>query len=156
MNNGYKEIFAPEHKRAHKNGCVYEHILVAERMLGRELKDSEVVHHKDMCKTNNEESNLVVFTSVSDHTSFHNGGTMQDNGDGTFSCKVTKSICPICGLKKTREAVTCSKCRERPSKDPGKIILSKLYENESMESIGRMYGVSGNAVKKWLFKHEIR
>ena len=36
--NNYIGIYMPEHHLAGKSGCVYEHCLTAEKMLGRELK----------------------------------------------------------------------------------------------------------------------
>jgi hypothetical protein len=55
----------------------YEHILIAEEMLGRKLKyfgqghpDNEVVHHIDCDKQNNSRENLLVCTH-SYHTSLH-------------------------------------------------------------------------------------
>lgn len=38
-------IYRPEHQRAHSNGYVYEHILVAESALGKPLPVRAVVHH---------------------------------------------------------------------------------------------------------------
>ncbi len=48
-----------------------EHILIAERVLGRQLKPNEVVHHRDEDKTNNQPDNLEVMTR-SAHTLLHN------------------------------------------------------------------------------------
>lgn len=45
--NGYYMYYLPNHHLANKTGTVYEHMLVAEAMLGRELKTGEEVHHKD-------------------------------------------------------------------------------------------------------------
>jgi hypothetical protein len=47
-----------------------EHILVAERMIGRKLTKNEVVHHKDENRKNNAESNLQVMTR-GEHTKLH-------------------------------------------------------------------------------------
>ena len=49
----------------------HEHRVVAERMLGRKLKKSEVVHHIDLNKQNNDEKNLVVLPSNSEHSHLH-------------------------------------------------------------------------------------
>ena len=49
----------------------HEHRVVAERMLGRKLKKNEVVHHIDLNKQNNDESNLVVLPSNSEHSHLH-------------------------------------------------------------------------------------
>ena len=40
----------------------HEHVVVAERILGRKLRPDEVVHHIDRNKRNNDPSNLVVLT----------------------------------------------------------------------------------------------
>lgn len=47
------------------------HRVVAEQMLGRKLKKSEVVHHIDGNKTNNDPSNLMVFLSQKEHARYH-------------------------------------------------------------------------------------
>ena len=49
----------------------HEHRVVAEQMLGRELRPGEVVHHIDGNKRNNDPSNLHVFASQSEHASYH-------------------------------------------------------------------------------------
>lgn len=80
--NGYISVYMPEHHRAFDNGCVYEHILVAEKMLERLLLPDEVVHHKDRDRTNNSENNLMVFASEEDHALYHAGAEiiLQENG----------------------------------------------------------------------------
>lgn len=84
--NGYIAIYMPEHDRAFDNGCVYEHVLVAEKMLGRSLKSKEVVHHKDKDRTNNNIENLMVFQTDEDHIAFHGGTKAVQDIDGTYYC----------------------------------------------------------------------
>jgi hypothetical protein len=69
--NGYRCVRNQEHPRAHPNGYVYEHIIVAETKLGRPLAKGEVVHHIDMDKANNHPDNLQVFASQSEHARHH-------------------------------------------------------------------------------------
>ncbi len=47
-----------------------EHRYVVSRHLNRELESTEIVHHKDHDKLNNELDNLVIM-SVHDHSSYH-------------------------------------------------------------------------------------
>ena len=49
----------------------HEHRCVAEKMLGRPLKDTEVVHHIDGNKRNNTPENLMIFESQAEHARWH-------------------------------------------------------------------------------------
>lgn len=49
----------------------HEHRVVAEQILGRELRPGEVVHHIDGDKRNNAPENLKVFPSQAEHARFH-------------------------------------------------------------------------------------
>jgi hypothetical protein len=48
----------------------YEHILVAEKALGRKLANSEVVHHIDCDRTNNSPENLLI-CKIGYHLAMH-------------------------------------------------------------------------------------
>ena len=69
-NNGYIEIYSPNHPYSDKRGYVYEHRLVVEKHIGRYLLPEEIVHHKDLNKTNNDISNLQIVTN-SEHRKIH-------------------------------------------------------------------------------------
>ena len=81
MRNGYEMLYMPTHHRADSTGCVYEHIVVAEKKLGRELKDDECVHHINEVRNDNREENLIVFKTKADHTAFHHGCEAILDGD---------------------------------------------------------------------------
>ena len=49
----------------------HEHRVVAEQMLGRELKPEEVVHHIDGDPKNNSPDNIFVFCSQREHAEHH-------------------------------------------------------------------------------------
>lgn len=176
--NGYVAIYMPEHDRSFGNGCVYEHILVAEKMLGRKLKDKECVHHKNRNRTDNSEDNLMVFATDRDHAGFHMGNELIQLEDGTFKTKqsenkifidkeITKcgtenkpikrkytyEICPVCNLNlKTVYANMCQDCAKEKNKSkvkPQKEILQEQIKSYSFVELGRQYGVTDNAVRKW-------
>lgn len=71
LKKGYKKILMATHPRADGKGYVFEHILIAEKVIGRTLAESEEVHHKDLDKLNNDPSNLVICASHSEHMAFH-------------------------------------------------------------------------------------
>lgn len=153
MRNGYKVIYLPEHKHSDSSGCVYEHIIVAEKMLGRDLKDGECVHHKDEVKSNNDPSNLMVFKTVGDHTAYHNGSSIKLDGDVWVAIDNANTICPDCGGTKYYLASYCSTCfhkRTRKVIRPSKDELTHLLANNSYCAVGRMFGVSDNTIRKWL------
>lgn len=69
--DGYVVVWAPDHPQAMANGCVLEHRLVMERVLGRYLLPEEVVHHKDSNPQHNDPSNLQVFANQVEHMRHH-------------------------------------------------------------------------------------
>ncbi len=71
LKKGYKKILIPTHPRSDKKGYVFEHIVVAEAMLGRALYEKEEVHHKDKNRQNNDKSNLIVCADHKEHMRYH-------------------------------------------------------------------------------------
>jgi len=62
-NNGYLR-FKDTNKLVHR--------WVAEKKIGRKLKQDEIVHHIDGNKLNNSSENLQVFSSQNEHQKLHN------------------------------------------------------------------------------------
>jgi hypothetical protein len=62
IEKGYVFLNIPEHPLSNARGYVREHRLVMEEHLGRPLKPSEQVHHRDGDRTNNDISNLELWT----------------------------------------------------------------------------------------------
>ena len=74
------------HPKAFGNGrgrYVYEHVLVAERTIGRRLRDDESVHHLDGNRQNNRPENLEVLTDEN-HARIHNATRPRDGKTGRF------------------------------------------------------------------------
>jgi hypothetical protein len=60
---GYLMVLLPGHPRAKTGGkYVFEHILVAEEMLGRPLYPNETVHHRNGVRDDNRPENLEIWT----------------------------------------------------------------------------------------------
>lgn len=71
----------------------------------------------------------------------------------------TFNTCPVCNNKKLIGIKYCSpECAHigtRKTKRPSKDELKLLIENNSWSALGRMFGVSDNAVRKWAKKYNL-
>jgi hypothetical protein len=65
---GYRLLYTPERHKSHPYS--YEHVLVAEKMIGRRLAKGEHVHHLNGVKLDNRPENLLVCTA-SEHRILH-------------------------------------------------------------------------------------
>ena len=154
--NGYPAIYLPTSNYARSNGSVRVHLLQAEKLLGRPLTKTEVIHHKDENKYNWNTNNLMVFKTLSDHTAFHKGcSAVLDLETNTYYCpekNTTYHICMDCGKVIDKKSIRCCKCnqlflhqRNRPSRDELKLLI----RDNSFVAIGKIYSVSDNTVRKW-------
>jgi hypothetical protein len=70
VGKGYIGIYRPDHPRA-VSGYVLEHVLIAERALGKALTAEHPVHPFDEVRTNNTNDNLVVCEDQAYHSLLH-------------------------------------------------------------------------------------
>jgi len=82
-----------------------------------------------------------------------NGRTIQSKN------KKTKYYCQCCGKEQRYHSKTgyCSICysKKKSEQIPNKETLYDLLLHNSFCSVGRLYGVSNNAVKRWCDKYNI-
>ena len=63
ISGGYVRIMSRGHHEASSSGYAFEHRVVMEKKIGRDLLPSETVHHKNGIKTDNRISNLELWSS---------------------------------------------------------------------------------------------
>lgn len=68
---GYPAISLPDHPRANDRGFVQEHVVIAERALGKALPPGVEVHHVNEDKKDNGRGNLVVCEDHAYHALLH-------------------------------------------------------------------------------------
>lgn len=81
--DGYVSVYFPDHPKSSSDGYVMEHVLVMECLVGRWLKDDEVVHHKNGNRHDNKKENLQLMTK-SEHMSFHMKERHKKKGGMTY------------------------------------------------------------------------
>jgi hypothetical protein len=69
--HGYTLIYSPGHPRAYHGRYVYEHILIAESVLGRFMPKGAEVHHVNGNVADNRKNNLVLCESRAFHKLLH-------------------------------------------------------------------------------------
>jgi len=156
-------------RTCHDDTYTYEHILQAERKLGRKLKPGETVHHIDEDKKNNSIDNLMVFSSNAEHTAFHKSkgnGVLVKSDDGSYCYLANPPLrrCKYCGRSFYRNQISyqseyCSDiCRNavtNQGKCPTKHELETLVDQFSNCQIAKKFGVSDKAVAKWKKKFNL-
>lgn len=128
------------------------------------------VHHIDGDRSNNELSNLMILcpnchTFTDNYCGKNHKKSTQDKSDEFYHTnkrkEVTK-ICEYCGkefhtLSKSQKFCSqkCFKLHRRKSQRPSKEELEKLIHLKSYRELGRMFGVTDNAIKKWCIYYSI-
>lgn len=141
----------------------WEHIRVAEHMLGRCLGVTEQVHHINGNKTDNREENLMVLRTNKDHKLIHSKLPCYVLKTPDGSCVVVKQqrTCVCCGRlfePKTNRYVYCSLAcarNDRPSRIPPAAVLQKQVWEVPATQLAKIYNVSDRAIGKWCAKLNI-
>lgn len=68
---GYVLLRNPDHLRAHNNGYVYEHILIAEAAFGKPLPRGAQIHHVNGSESDNRPCNLIICQDHAYHMRLH-------------------------------------------------------------------------------------
>ncbi|MCK5612834.1 HNH endonuclease [Candidatus Pacearchaeota archaeon] len=69
--DGYVAFYMPDHPRASSKRYVLEHIVIAEKALGKRLPQNACSHHVDHDRSNNKNNNLVVCEDLAYHNLLH-------------------------------------------------------------------------------------
>lgn len=69
--NGYMGIKIKGHKRADTRGYVRNTVLIAEKIVGRSLPPTVIIHHHDKDTLNDNHSNLVICENQAYHKLLH-------------------------------------------------------------------------------------
>lgn len=158
---GYVYRKAEGHPSSNSWGYVYEHILVAEKKLGRPLLMGEEVHHLDFDRSNNTPENLMVLSGAAHrqlHTWLESVGCIPASANTTCMTKIRR--CKTCTFPLSNQQTTfCSKaCVKKTGrlkhlpKLKGKRVSKKRLHTALSKwpyvKVAQMLGMSDNGVRK--------
>ena len=165
--NGYTVVEYPEHPNCFDSGSdimvVYEHILVAEKiLLDRYMLEGEVVHHLDFVRNNNSPDNLLVLSGPM-HGKLHKWLSKYEfKPIGKHVERIHRGCvrCAVCEFPIYHNLTYCShtcsnigavfkQAALRFSNRPDKEVLEKLVWEVPSMHLGKRFNVSDTTIKKW-------
>lgn len=135
-------------KRLFRDGIKEKKCEICGRTKWNKLEIPLELHHIDGDRHNNELHNIQILCS--------NCHSQTSNFNRPIKSKLKEKVKNYCKCgkeidKRSERCSICDKIKQRKVKDrPSKENLTLMIKQTSLEEVGRKYGVSGNAVKKWL------
>jgi hypothetical protein len=105
--SGHAHVWMPEHPRASRQGYVREHILVAEKALGKPLPAAAIVHHVRPDESdNNDPSNLVICENQTYHLLLHaRTRRLRELRAGEKQCSACRAMKPLADFYERRDHI---------------------------------------------------
>ena len=103
----YKTVRQPSHPRAH-GSSLPEHMLIAERALGKPLPPKAQIHHADENPRNNTPSNLVICQDRTYHKLLHFRARIVragGNPDTEKICSTCKTLKPLADFNRAVRSI---------------------------------------------------
>lgn len=114
------------------------------------------------CKEWNNANNYLLENYFTYSTQYLKSKEIYLNRDVTSEVKKKESVnlnkCSICGKSISSSAKLCVECAQinsRKAERPSRDLLKELIRNNSFIQIGKDYGVSDNAVRKWCLQYNL-
>ena len=70
-NHGYVRIYMPDHPSSNSRGYIFEHVLIVETVLGKQLPHGAKIHHVNERRNDNRNSNMVACEGNAYHKLLH-------------------------------------------------------------------------------------
>lgn len=115
---GYVLIWSPGHPQKISGGYALEHVLVAEKAMGRYLPPKAIVHHVNEIRSDNRNENLVVCQDRAYHILLHARLRVLRAGGNPNTdqvCTACKAVLPFAAFR--RKGGECKPCHALDQRD---------------------------------------